>query len=164
MESNYLKAGVNGGGVSSASLRMILMLLSIGLTSACSHLPMAPSSVTDASSSERIDEADRFYALGQHREAQAAYQTIARDYPSFSYGWFKLGNTSVRLGQPELAVAYYEQAISLDGNDQRYWYNLSLAHLQLAKLRAQAAIGRNPQADNTELLRLIAQIDAAGQP
>ncbi|WP_416397624.1 tetratricopeptide repeat protein [Allohahella sp. A8] len=135
----------------------------LSVTSACTHLQTSSGASADMSSSERIDEADRLYSRGHYSEAHEAYLDITRDYPSFSYAWFKLGNTSIKTGHADLSVACYERAISLDGNDQRYWYNLSLAHLQLAKQRAQAALQRNPQADNSQLIQLIAQIDAAGQ-
>ncbi|GAA3968928.1 tetratricopeptide repeat protein [Allohahella marinimesophila] len=163
MHSNFLTWPLLKLSPVRSSLRIIILCIIVSIISACSHLQLPTLGSEQITSSERVNEADKLYYQGLYSEARSAYLSITRDYPEFSYGWFKLANTSSRIGQPEEAVLYYKRAISLDEGDQRYWHNLSLAYLQLARQTARTAVSRNLTAVNTDLLQLISQIDAAGE-
>jgi tetratricopeptide (TPR) repeat protein len=140
--------------------RTIVAMLLISCT-ACSTLGLSSNT---QSSSEKLREADTLYASGQLNGARALYAEIVDLHPEYSYAWFRLGNTSARQDSPEEAIAQYEEAVRLYGGDQRYWYNLALAHVQLAKKRAKTALDRNPYVDNSAIEQLISQIDQVGRP
>jgi len=140
--------------------RAIAAMLLISCT-ACNSLGLSSNM---NSSSEKLRQADILYASGELNGARVLYAEIVELHPEYSYAWFRLGNTSARLDSPAEAIVQYEEAARLYGGDQRYWYNLALAHVQLAKKRAQTALYRNPYVDNSAIEQLISQIDQVGAP
>ncbi len=76
--------------------------------------------------------ADDAYHAGDYAAAQAHYRVLVEAVPREADPWFKLGNIHARLGQPEAAVAAYQEALLRDPQLGKAWNNLAVIHLRQA--------------------------------
>lgn len=82
------------------------------------------------------------YQGGDYAEAAQRYRALVREWPEEAENWFLLGNSHVRLQQPELALGAYREALVRDPKNSRAWYNV--AYLQAEALgRTVAEMQRN---------------------
>lgn len=65
-------------------------------------------------------------AVGNHREAQEAFEQGRAREPRNAATLLNLGYTHDLLGERELAVRYYFEGLAVDPEDTKLWYNLSV--------------------------------------
>ena len=100
----------------------------------------APAAALESNLEQRLRElqqAEALYLSGRFKEAQAAFEQLARVYPKNPEVWFRLGNTLMKQGQYDDAASALQTAIALDPGNGRAALNLALARLA----QAQAAVG-----------------------
>lgn len=110
-------------------------LLLIALITGCSSLP----DVAPKSSSELLDEADRYYLDKDYASASEYYQALIERHPEASYAHFRLGNIAFQSGDLEAASLAFQSAIDAYPGDARYHYNLALVRLNQAQVLASNA-------------------------
>ncbi|WP_157122995.1 CesD/SycD/LcrH family type III secretion system chaperone [Pandoraea oxalativorans] len=82
----------------------------------------------------------QLFDAGDHARAQRFYQLLALLAPARADHWVALGLTCQRLSEHDDALACFERAASLCGDDPRLAYYTGLSHqLMGATARAQAA-------------------------
>lgn len=64
------------------------------------------------------------YQGGDYAQAAQRYRALVRDWPEEAENWFLLGNSYVRLRQPEQALGAYREALVRDPRNSRAWYNV----------------------------------------
>ena len=102
--------------------------------------------------------------------ARDQLRAVVAEHPSFSRGWFNLGNVYRRLGQHEAAIAAYRTSIELEPRREAAWNNLGEAfralgdtlHAAQAYRQAVAIVPRYEQALNNLAALRGAAGDAAG--
>lgn len=119
------------------TLILSLLLLSTGIVAGCGPA----STPTRASAPEKRladvlttqHDAEAAYHLGNFDTAATLYQHLTRLIPQEANYWYLLGNTYVRLQQPDLAVQAYQQAILRDPKHARAWHNLGIVRMRQAE-------------------------------
>jgi tetratricopeptide (TPR) repeat protein len=130
-------------------VRLVLLCLGLAVASVqlagCAQpapkpaVESAPAAPRDSNLEQRLrdlQQAEALYLSGRFKEAQAAFEQLARSYPKNSEVWFRLGNTLMKQGQYDDAAGALQTAIALDPNNGRAALNLALARLA----QAQAAV------------------------
>jgi tetratricopeptide (TPR) repeat protein len=136
----------------------------LGLTAGCLHLTgcaqptsshAAESATTTARESDLeqrlrdLQQAEALYLSGRFKEAQAAFERLARSYPNNPEVWFRLGNTLMKQGLYDEAAGALQTSIGLDPGNGRAALNLALARLAQAQSAVDLARGHFP-ADSPE--------------
>jgi tetratricopeptide (TPR) repeat protein len=88
-----------------------------------------------------LQQAEALYLSGRFKEAQAAFEQLARTYPSNAEVWFRLGNTLMKQGKYDHAAAALQTAIGLDPGNGRAALNLALCRLAQAQAAMDIARG-----------------------
>lgn len=78
----------------------------------------------------------RAYESGADAEAEALYLGLIRMAPNDPEHLLRLGNLYARSNRPDRAAETYQQALLLNPNDSRLWYNLGLIRMR----QGQAAL------------------------
>lgn len=66
------------------------------------------------------------YESGEDARAEALYQGLTRAAPNDPETWLRLGNLYARSNKPDDAADAYQQALLLNPNNHRVWYNLGV--------------------------------------
>lgn len=88
-----------------------------------------------------LQQAEALYLSGRFKEAQAAFEQLARTYPNNAEVWFRLGNTQMKQGQYDHAAAALQTAVGLDPGNGRAALNLALCRLAQAQAAMDIARG-----------------------
>jgi tetratricopeptide (TPR) repeat protein len=146
---------LHGRGVKHAG-RMRLVVLWLGIVAAGAQLvgcaspatqPASTSAPTAASESNLeqrlrdLQQAEALYLSGRFKEAQTAFEQLARVYPKNPAVWFRLGNTLMKQGQYDDAAGALQMAIGLDPGNGRAAMNLALSRLAQAQSAIELARG-----------------------
>lgn len=110
-------------------MRFIPLLL-LALLVGCSSQPVKEEEKPDYLSLQK--EADSLYGEGKYAQALELYKQITTDVPREATPWFRLGNIYVQLGQPELAVAAYQEALLREPDMLKGWNNLGIVRMRQA--------------------------------
>ena len=89
-----------------------------------------------------LQQAEALYLSGRFKEAQAAFEQLARTYPNNAEVWFRLGNTLMKQGRYDDAAGPLQTAIGLDPGNGRAALNLALCRLAQAQAAVDVARGR----------------------
>jgi tetratricopeptide (TPR) repeat protein len=135
---------------------MRLAVLWLGLIAACDQLagcasPASKPTFDSARPAAResdleqrlrdLQQAEALYLSGRFKEAQAAFEQLARTYPNNAEVWFRLGNTLMKQGRYDDAANALQTAIALDPGNGRAAMNLTLS--RLAQAQSAVEIARN---------------------
>lgn len=133
------------------ALILSLLLLSSGLVAGC-----ATSSTTAKTSTPELrlanvltaqHDADAAYHAGNLETAATLYLQLTKLIPQEANYWYLLGNTYVRMQQPDLAVQAYQQAIMRDPKHARAWHNLGIVRMRQAEAAFVSSASTAPVAD-----------------
>jgi tetratricopeptide (TPR) repeat protein len=84
-----------------------------------------------------VQAARHLAGIAAHRSrfdtAEKWFETVLALEPGDSAGWFNLGFVRERAGQPERALAAFDEALKLDTRLDRAWYGKGLALARLAR-------------------------------
>ena len=144
-----------------------LAIAACALLAACAssdeRRPAAPEASPHAHDAEReprlraLQQAEALYLSGRLKEAQAAFEQLARTYPRNAEIWFRLGNTLMREGDYDAAGAALQNAMLFDPGQGRAAMNLALVRLAQAQNALQTASTRlessSPQREHAEELQ-----------
>jgi tetratricopeptide (TPR) repeat protein len=133
-----------------------MLLIGLGaiviLLAGCAAPPAKPSAevtqttgANDSNLEQRLrdlQQAEALYLSGRYKDAQAAFEQLARMYPNIAEVWFRLGNTLMKQGQYDNAAAALQTAIGLDPGNGRAALNLALCRLAQAQAAMDVARGR----------------------
>lgn len=97
-------------------------LLCLSLLTACGSFNAGK----DMSPYEMQRSALRAYESGVDADAEALYLGLIRMAPNDPENLLRLGNLYARSNRPERAAETYTQALLLNPNDSRLWYNLGI--------------------------------------
>jgi len=144
----------NGAEQAGVALRAALWL---GLAAGCvllagcaqpagkSFAQSAPTVARESDLEQRLrdlQQAEALYLSGRFKEAQAAFEQLARSYPNNAEVWFRLGNTLMKQGLYDDAAVALQTAIALDPGNGRAAMNLALSRLAQAQSAVDVARGR----------------------
>jgi len=107
--------------------------------------PSGANGTNDSNLEQRLRElqqAEALYLSGRFKEAQAAFEQLARSYPNNPEVWFRLGNTLMRQGRYDDAAGALQTALGLDPGNGRAALNLALSRLAQAQSAIDIARGR----------------------
>jgi tetratricopeptide (TPR) repeat protein len=104
-----------------------------------------------------LQQAEALYLSGRFKEAQSAFEQLARTYPNNAEVWFRLGNTLMKQGRYDDAAGALQTAIGLDPANGGAALNLALS--RLAQAQAAADIARNHLAAGTSQRQQADAID-----
>ncbi len=76
------------------------------------------------------NDAQLAYEAGEDARAEKLYMAMARQTPGDPEIWFRLGNLYARSNRPDAAADAYQRVLSINGNEPRAWYNLSIVRLR----------------------------------
>lgn len=114
-----------------AGLLMPLTLLMAGCGTASTAIKAPAEQLANVLTQEQ--QADAAYRSADLERAAGLYLQLTKLVPQEANYWYLLGNTYVRLQQPEQAVIAYNQAILRDPNHARAWHNLGIVRLREAE-------------------------------
>lgn len=122
------------------------------LAGGCAHTAQ-----TEPGLSELNRQASQAFENAMLERAEPMYRTIIERQPDNHDAYFMLGNIYTRMGHLDAAVSHYEQALKLDSNDARVWYNLYLARVQQAIDTLEQGLIRAPTggAHNEQMFRQL---------
>jgi Flp pilus assembly protein TadD len=103
------------------------------------------------------------YESGEDAKAEALYLGLTRAVPNDPETWLRLGNLYARSSKPDDAADAYKQALLLDPNNHRVWYNLGVIRQRQAHA---ALIQANVLSEKNDPLhaRTEAMIDKLSSP
>jgi tetratricopeptide (TPR) repeat protein len=107
--------------------------------------PARATGTNDSNLEQRLRElqqAEALYLSGRFKEAQAAFEQLARSYPNNPEVWFRLGNTLMKQGRYDDAAGALQTALGLDPGNGRAALNLALSRLAQAQSAIDIARGR----------------------
>lgn len=112
-------------------------------------------------------KATEAYQADDMEHASALYLKLTRLIPQEADYWYMLGNTYVRLQQPDQAVQAYQQAIARNPNHSRAWHNLGIVRMRQATAAfvssASTAKTGDPMNEiSTQLADQLARISSGG--
>jgi len=113
----------------------------------CAETGARPSSPSPAQSDleqrlRELQQAEALYLSGRFKEAQSAFERLARTYPSNAEVWFRLGNTLMKEGLYDDAATALQTSLRLEPGNGRVALNLALTRLAQAQSAVDAARGR----------------------
>lgn len=117
-----------------ASLRLTGLLFAVALLSGCATAPESTQhspQLSDVLTTQK--DAENAYTAGDMDRAAKLYQQLTTMIPQEADYWFMLGNTYVRMQEPDAAVTAYQQAITRNPNHARAWHNLGIVRLRQAE-------------------------------
>lgn len=123
-------------------MHKVYLLLLIMLLGACASQEQRPAYTLPpgtASLMELRERAKAAYAQHDFVESRQLYLQLTQAAPSEPTFWFRLANSQVQLGELDVAVESYQQALRLDSRDAKIWHNLGVARLR----QAQASLIRS---------------------
>jgi cytochrome c-type biogenesis protein CcmH/NrfG len=138
------------------------------LLSGCS---MVPHTNTSAQKLNHVlttqQQASEAYQADDMEHASALYLKLTRLIPQEADYWYMLGNTYVRLQQPDQAVQAYQQAIARNPNHSRAWHNLGIVRMRQAMAAFVSSAGTAKAGDpmnevSTQLADQLARISSGG--
>ncbi len=133
-------------------------LLDQGLASIDDALALAP-----GDPDLLMDRAALLDAAGRHEEALAAFEAVLDGpYPSSSRAWLGIGTAQVALGRTDEAVAAWERAADLTGDDVRALVNLGTLHRSLGRTDEAIAAYRRALERDPDEPTAIAALEALG--
>ena len=122
--------------MASAMTARIVLVLGVALLVGCASTG-APTATLHGSPTKQLDDvlalskkASDAYAQGRMDEAAKDYQSLTQLVPEDPNYWYLLGNTLVKLQEPDQAVQAYDQAIIRNPRHARAWHNLGVIRLR----------------------------------
>lgn len=110
--------------------RLLLMGLAFALLAGC-QMMRGDSALPQRSDLFQLsNEAQLAYEAGEDAQAEKLYMALARQTPGDPEIWFRLGNLYARSHRPDAAADAYQRVLSINGNEPRAWYNLSIVRLR----------------------------------
>uniref|UniRef100_A0A486XIF4 TPR domain protein, putative component of TonB system n=1 Tax=Rheinheimera sp. BAL341 TaxID=1708203 RepID=A0A486XIF4_9GAMM len=92
----------------------------------------SPATQQEKSLFQLMAQATNAYNEARLDRAETLYLQVLQRNPNYSEANFKLGNIYSRQGRLDAAVLKYQQALTVDANDGRFWHNLALARVKQA--------------------------------
>ena len=133
------------------ALMLSLMVLGAGLVAGCAtSSPTAKASTPELRLANVLTaqhDADAAYHAGNLDTAATLYLQLTKLIPQEANYWYLLGNTYVRMQQPDLAVQAYQQAIMRDPKHARAWHNLGIVRMRQAEAAFVSSASTAPVAD-----------------
>jgi len=109
----------------------------IGCSSGAKRLEKMPQ--LELTLEQKLEKANAAYDEARLDRAESLYLQIVKDKPGLREPWLKLGNIYVRQTRMKAAIRCFEEAIKLDKEDGRAWYNLALAKVKQATIILETA-------------------------
>ncbi|MCO7223834.1 tetratricopeptide repeat protein [Pleionea sp. CnH1-48] len=113
-------------------MKFIGILVLVCILAGCAGKPTTKGYVEGESLIDKIKEANHAYEEARLDKAETLFLGITKEKPGYLNGWLKLGNIYVRQGRYKAAVRCFNEAIKLDKEDGRAWYNLALTRVKQA--------------------------------
>jgi len=109
--------------------------LSIGIIcvlfiSGCSSKQAVP--IIEDSLVKRVEKANLAYDEVRFDRAEALFLAIVHANPNYIDAWLKLGSIYTKRMKFKSAIRCFEEAIKIEQEDGRAWYNLALVRLAQA--------------------------------
>lgn len=118
-------------------LILSVMLLGAALVAGCATSSTAAKTSTPERRLADVlttqHDADAAYHAGNLDTAATLYLQLTKLIPQEANYWYLLGNTYVRMQQPDLAVQAYQQAIMRHPKHARAWHNLGIVRMRQAE-------------------------------
>lgn len=95
-----------------------------------------------ASHQEMMQYAAQLEAKGQFSNAEQVYRNLLSSSPGLAIAWHAMGLLAFHSGKNEQAVAFIENAMSLDGRASLFRRNLCEMYRRMGHLQKAIAIGR----------------------
>lgn len=111
----------------------LLVLLSVGCASS-NKIPVAKFTLA-----QEIERANAAYDEARLDKAETLFLQIVKSSPGYLEAWLKLGNIYVRQTRLKAAIRCFEEAIKIDQEDGRAWYNLALVRIGQATKTLETA-------------------------
>jgi len=105
----------------------------------------------DNSLVKRVEKANLAYDEVRLDRAEALFLAIVQENPTYIDAWLRLGSIYTKRMKFKAAIRCFEEALKIDQEDGRAWYNLALVRL------AQAT-------DTLETATQIVPLDSKYQP
>ena len=99
----------------------------------------SPATQQEQSLFQLMAQATHAYDDARLDRAETLYLQVLQRNPNYSEANFKLGNIYSRQGRLDAAVIKYQQALTVDANDGRFWHNLALTRVKQAIATLEAA-------------------------
>tara|TARA_B110000467_G_C18199418_1_gene410895 strand:+ start:413 stop:850 length:438 start_codon:yes stop_codon:yes gene_type:complete len=100
------------------------------LVSGCTSQQTVPN--IEDSLVKRVERANLAYDEVRLDRAEALFLEIVQDNPTYVDAWLKLGSIYTKRMKFKGAIRCFEEAIKIDQEDGRAWYNLALVRLAQA--------------------------------
>lgn len=107
------------------------------LTVGCSSNNRVP--VAKYTLAQEIERANAAYDEARLDKAESLFLQIVKSNPGYIEPWLKLGNIYVRQTRLKAAIRCFEEAIKIDQEDGRAWYNLALVRIGQATKTLETA-------------------------
>lgn len=88
------------------------------------------------------EKAEIAYKAARLDQAESLYLQVLQSVPNYAPAWFRLGNIYTRTGRHDAAISAYSRSISLNPEDQKAHYNISLVRLKQATGVLDAALAQ----------------------
>lgn len=125
----------------------VLVFLGLFILTGCSSSSKKLDSMPrlDLTLDQKLAKANEAYEEARLDRAEALFLQITKEKPGLKEAWLKLGNIYVRQTRMKAAIRCFEEAIKIDKDDGRAWYNLALAKIRQATLILETAEQVIPQ-------------------
>jgi len=124
-------------------LTLLFVTLLVGCSSGSKRTDGIPT--LDLTLEQKVQKANDAYDEARLERAEELFLKITKEKPKLQEAWLKLGNIYVRQTRMKAAIRCFEEAIKLDNEDGRAWYNLALAKVKQATLILETAEQIIPQ-------------------
>jgi len=116
---------------------LITIIFLVGCSSSSKRLERIPK--LNLTLEQKLERANLAYEEARLDHAESLYLQITKDKPKLREPWLKLGNIYMRQTRMKAAIRCFEEAIRLDKEDGRAWYNLALAKVKQATMILETA-------------------------
>lgn len=157
---------IRGGAVKTG--RVTIALCAAILLAAC-QTTGAPSELPQRSDLFQLsNDAQLAYESGEDAQAEKLYMALLRQTPGDPEIWFRLGNLYARSHRPDAAADAYQRVLSINGNEPRAWYNLSIVRLRqgwaaLIQANNYSANGDNINQESAKMIDHLEKIPGLPQ-
>lgn len=111
--------------------------------SGCAAQKTVPDS--DQSLVKKVERATLAFDEVRLDRAESLFLAIVKDHPGYMEAWLKLGSIYTKQMKFKAAIRCFEEAIKIDQDDGRAWYNLALVRLAQAKDTLEMAVQIVPE-------------------
>lgn len=94
----------------------------------------------DQSLAKKVERATLAFDEVRFDRAESLFLAIVKDHPGYIEAWLKLGSIYTKQMKFKAAIRCFEEAIKLDQDDGRAWYNLALVRLAQATDTLEMAV------------------------